>query len=95
MKKVFTKYASLLIQWPFKLVTFIITVIFLILAIYGVSQLEAEFKFEWFLDEGTYLRNFFDISSERYDGGVSGTIWVAEKPDIHKKIEELDTLIDK
>ena len=95
MKKIFTKYANLLIQWPFKLVTFIITVIFLIVAIYGVSQLEAEFKFEWFLDEGTYLRNFFDISSERYDGGVSGTIWVAEKPDIHKKIEELDTLIDK
>ena len=94
MKKIFTKYGSLLIKWPFKLVTFIITVIFLTFAIYGVSQLEAEFKFEWFLDEGTYLRNYFEINSERYDSGVSGTIWVAEKPDIHKKIKELDELID-
>ena len=80
---------------PVKIAVIVLTVILLSIGSYGLSQLKAEFKFEWFLDEGTYLRNFFDINSERYQSGISGTIWVAEKPEIYKKIAELDTLIEK
>ena len=91
----FTKYGSLIVKMPVKIAVIVLTVILLSIGSYGLSQLKAEFKFEWFLDEGTYLRTFFDINSERYQSGISGTIWVAEKPEIYKKIAELDTLMEK
>ena len=91
----FIQYGKLLIKWPIKVIVICMTLSFLGLGIYGASQLTAEFKFEWFLNEGTYLRDYFDISAERYQSGVSGKIWVAEKPEIYKKIKELDVLLQK
>ena len=85
---------TLIVTVPFKVVIVIVTLILLTLASYGVSQLHAEFRYEWFLEDGTYLRSFFDISRERYPSGISGTIWVADIP-FHSKINELDALIDK
>ena len=90
----FKKFGLLLIQLPFKIVTVVLTLIFVALGCYGISQLHAEFRYEWFLEDGTYLRSFFDISRERYPSGISGTIWVADIP-FHSKINELDALIDK
>ena len=69
--------------------------ILLALGSYGVSQLHAEFRYEWFLEDGTYLRSYYDYSRERYPNGMRGTIWVAEKPNIHTEIKEINELIKK
>ena len=63
---------------------------------YGVSQLKAEFKFIVFLNKGNYLREYFDIYMERFDNaGIDGDIYVAEKPEIHKYMKELETMINE
>jgi len=91
---IFTKYASVVVKLPFKLVVLFITALLASLGGYGLSLLQTEFKFEWFIDEGTYLRDFFEVTSERFpSGGISGEIWVAEVPDIHQKYNELNELI--
>ena len=89
----FKKYASVLVKWPFKIVILVLTALFLCLGSYGVSLLKAEFKFTAFLNEGTYLREYFDISSIRYpNGGATGFIYVAEKPDVQKYIKEMNEM---
>ena len=61
---------------------------------YGVSLLKAEFKFTVFLNEGTYLREYFDVNVEQYpNGGISGEIYVAEKPNIHLYIKEIEDML--
>ena len=93
---IFSKYATLLVSIYFKVVILILTVSLVGLCGYGVSQLKAEFKFTVFLNEGTYLREYFDINSEQFpDGGISGQIYVAEKPNVHKYMEEIGTMIDE
>ena len=91
----FKKYARLLVQLPFKVVVVIVTLILVVLGSYGISQLHAEFRYEWFLEDGTYLRSFYDYSRERYPNGISGAIWVADVPDIHTKLSKTNALIDK
>jgi hypothetical protein len=90
----FLKYSKLVIKLPFKIVVIVLTVIITSLAIFGCTELKAEFKFTWFLKMGTYLRSFFDETEARFpSSGIGGEIWVADHPDIHTKIKELDTLI--
>ena len=94
----FEKFAYLIVTVPFKVVIVIVTLILLTLGSYGISQLRAEFRYEWFLEDGTYLRSYYDYSRERYPNGMRGTIWVAEKPDgpdIHTEINEINELIKK
>ena len=71
-----------------------LTVLFLSLGCYGASLLKAESKFTNFLNEGTYLRKYFDINSERYpNGGFTGWVYVAENPDVQKYIKEINDMI--
>ena len=61
---------------------------------YGASLLKAEFKFTEFLNDGTYLKRYFDTSSERYpDGGITGWIYVAENPEVQKYIKEINDMV--
>ena len=93
---VFTKYAKLLITKYFKVATIVLTLSLFGLCAYGVSQLKVEFKFIEFLNKGTYLREYYDIYMERFDdAGIDGDIYVAEKPEIHKYIKELHTMINE
>jgi hypothetical protein len=93
---IFVGYSKVVIKLPFKIVIIVYTVLILSLGIFGITQLKAEFKFTWFLESGTYLRNFFDEMESRFPSfGFGGDIWVAEHPDIHTKIKELDTLINE
>ena len=92
---VFTKYSKILLKWPVKVLVIVVTLITFAFGSYGTYHLKAEFKFEWYFDKGTYLRDFLDVNSERYQSGMNGDIWVAEKPDIYKKIAELNVLIEK
>ena len=93
---IFTKYAKLLITKCFKVVTIILTLCLFGLCVYGVSQLKVEFNFIVFLNKGTYLREYVDIYLERFDdGGIDGDIYVAEKPEIHKYMKELHTMINE
>ena len=91
---IFTKYAKLLVTIYFKVVTIIFTLSLLGLCAYGVSQLKAEFKFTVFLNEGTYLREYFDINAEKFpNGGINGEIYVAEKTNFYKHLTEIDAMI--
>jgi Niemann-Pick C1 protein len=90
----FLKYSKVVIKLPFKIVVIVMTVLPILLAIFGCTQLKEEFKFTWFLEEGTYLRSFIDEMEAQFpSSGFVGEIWVADHPDIHTKIKELDTLI--
>ena len=92
----FTKYASLLITVPFKIVAIVGTLALLSSAAYGLSELKAEFKFTVFLDQGTYLRNYFDVNAEVFPNrGISGTIYVAEKENVHQLIPEIMAMIEE
>ena len=85
-----------MVKLPFKIFVFILTSTFLGLSCYGASQLSAEFDFNVFLNEGTYLREYFDMSAEKFpDGGSYGEIYVAEKPNVHQYITEIQTMLDE
>ena len=94
LEKAFEKYASVLITVPFKVFIIVLTTLFLALGCYGASLLKAEFKFTEFLNDGTYLKRYFDTSSERYpDGGITGWIYVAENPEVQKYIKEINDMV--
>ena len=58
--------------------------------------MKAEFKFTVFLNEGTYLREYFDINEEQFpNGGINGEIYVAEKPNFHQYMKEIHTLVNE
>ena len=95
LEMIFVKFSGLLIKLPTKIVILVMTVTFLCVGCFGLVKLKTEFKFEWFLEEGTYLRTFFDVSSERYEAGFNGAIWVAENPKLYQKINEINTLVEK
>ena len=93
---VFTKYAKLLINIYFKVVIIVLTLSVVGLCAYGVSQLKAEFKFTVFLNEGTYLREYFDVKEEKFpNGGINGEIYVAEKPNFHQDMEEILAMLNE
>ena len=93
---VFTKYAKLLINIYFKVVILVLTLSLVGLCSYGVSQLKAEFKFTVFLNEGTYLREFFDVKEVKFpNGGINGEIYVAEKPNFHQDMEEILAMLNE
>ena len=71
----FVQYAKVVVLWPFKLAIIGLSVILLSVGIYGATQLNAEFNFMVFLNEGTYLREFFDTSTEVFPNkGIFGKI---------------------
>ena len=93
---VFTKYAKLLINIYFKVVIIILTLSLVGISAYGVSQLKAEFKFTVFLNEGTYLREYFDVNEEKFpNGGIYGEIYVAEKPNFHQDMEQILAMLNE
>ena len=92
----FVKYANILVTIPFKVIVLIFSVSVLSVAAYGVSELKAEFKVTVFLNEGTYLREYFDVNAEKFPGrGINGDIYVAESPNVHQNIKEIMALIDE
>ena len=46
---------------PVKIIILVFTTAVVSLSVYGVTQLEVEFKTEWFIKEGTYLRSVIDF----------------------------------
>ena len=66
------------------------------LSAYGVSQLKAEFNFNVFLNEGTYLREYVDVNEEKFpNGGINGEIYVAEKPNFHQDMEQILAMLNE
>ena len=93
---VFTKYAKLLITIYFKVIMIILTLSLVGLSAYGVSQLKAEFNFNVFLNEGTYLREYVDVNEEKFpNGGIYGEIYVAEKPNFHQDMEQILAMLNE
>ena len=78
------------------MVILVLTLSLVGLSAYGVSQLKAEFKFTVFLNEGTYLREYFDVNEEKFpNGGIYGEIHVAEKPNFHQDMEQIVAMLNE
>ena len=92
----FTNYAEILVKVPFKMAILVVTCTFLGIGLYGMSKLEAEFNMKLFLPDGTYLREYFDVSEDKFPGGgISGKIYVANVSNVHQYMEELKNMVDE
>ena len=64
LSMVFNKFASYLVQLPIKIAVICVTLVFAGFAIHGLTKLETEFDFTWYIEDGTYLSEYFEKTEE-------------------------------
>ncbi len=75
----FRAYADLLMKIPCRIVALVVTVILLGLSIWGVTQLEAEFDPNVFVNPGTYLRDYLENKDKYFpSNGMVGSVYIAD-----------------
>ena len=63
---------------------------------YGMSLLKAEFKSTDYLNDGTYLKEFFDSYAEQFpNGGISGNIYLGKKTNFYQYMEEISAMLNE
>ena len=90
----FKNYAGTLHRVPLKIVILVLTAALFGVSCYGVSQLEANFDFtDWFPEDSPVV-SYLHAKKEHFpSGGISGKIYIAEVPEIEKKLEKIETLL--
>ena len=78
------------------MVTILFTLSLVGFSSYGMTLLKVEFKSTDYLNEGTYLKEFFDSYAEQFpNGGISGNIYLAEKPNFYQYMEEIIAMLNE
>ena len=93
LESIFIKIGNILVQKPAKIAVIMLTILFASIATYGVSQIESEFDLKWFLEEGSYVRTFFD-NLEKYfpNSGMTGQVYIANVQDYHAHMDDVSNL---
>jgi len=52
-----------------------------VFAIYGARQLRVDFSIDYFVDDGSYIKNYLDANKAYFKAGSPFTIYV-ENPDL-------------
>ena len=61
--------------------------VMIVFGIYGASQLEVDFKIEYFVDKESAVWGYLDANTEYFNNGESFTIYV-ENPDLNYASKE-------
>jgi len=61
------KYGPFLTKFPVKIVVVVCFAILVSVMAYGVSTLENEFDFEWFLNEDDHVQDAIDVRDKYFD----------------------------
>ena len=73
----FRAYAGALMKLPCRLAALFVTAVLLGVSIWGVTQLEAEFDENLFVNPDTYLRNFLEEKDDKFpSNGMVGSVYV-------------------
>ncbi len=75
----FRAYADLLVKLPARLAALFLTLILLGVSVWGVTQLEAEFDQNVFVNPGTYLRDHLEYKDEYFpSSGMEGSVYIVD-----------------
>ena len=79
MTKLFSKFGDLLSIFAVKIIVIIMTLVILGFGIWGAVTIEINFDYKSFIEEGSYLRNFFESNEQFFPGdGISGKIYFTD-----------------
>lgn len=73
----------------------VVSVALIGVAVSGVLQLETEFKTEWYLPDGSDIKNYVVMDEEYFSNdGLTGAVYVAELADYPAKMADIKKLAD-
>ncbi len=87
LRSAFRAYGNVLTKFQVKVVVLIFSCGLLAFGVWGLTQLETRFDFKWFINEGTYVRDFLDKKDEYFPStGIKGTVYIADVPKFNEKM---------
>ena len=91
----FTKLVAILDTIPGKIIVFLLTALLFGLGLFGTLTLETDFDYSEWVEEGTYLRNYFDENAKHFpSNGDSASVYTTAL-DYHTDLKALDEMINE
>ena len=93
LAKLFSMFGDLLSILAVKILVILVTFVFLGFGIWGVATMETNFDYKSFIEEGSYLRIFFENNERFFPGdGISGKVYFTDL-NYTKDLQAIDTLL--